>query len=161
METRLRQGTSKTETSYIFVYDGTNFVLLNRARAVSEVKDYDSGATADNTQRSVSDTDAIQGPSLTESAVIETEDIASFGRVYKVGKLAAIKITYTMNATQGVAFQVRYSDTAPTRHFRRQKFREAMLSSKRKRRRYLHRIRCASQPIFLVCAIGWRLSKRE
>ena len=97
------------------VYDGTNFVLMNRARGeVSEVKTYDSGSTTDNTQRTVSDTDAIQGPSLTESAVIETEDITNFGRVYKVGKLAAIKITYTMNATQGVAFRIRYSDTKPT-----------------------------------------------
>ena len=75
---------------------------------------YDSGATADNTHRTVQDTDAIQGPDLNEAGVIETEDISGFGRVYKTPATKFMRINYTMNATLGVAFQVRYSTTKPT-----------------------------------------------
>ena len=81
---------------------------------VTLLNSYDSGATTDNTQRTVSDTDAIQGPSLSQGGIIETEDIANFGRVYKTAALVSLKITYTLNATLGVAFQVRYSTTKPT-----------------------------------------------
>ena len=81
---------------------------------VSLLNTYDSGATTDNTQRTVQDTDAIQGPDLTETGILETEDISGFGRVYKTAALSSLKITYTMNATVGVAFQIRYSTTKPT-----------------------------------------------
>ena len=80
---------------------------------VSLLNFYDSGATTDNTQRSVSDTDAIQGPSLTSEGILSTEDISGFGRVYKTASLKYLHFAYTMNATQGVAFQIRYSTTKP------------------------------------------------
>ena len=71
--------------------------------------------TSDNASRTVLDTDAIQASTLDEAGLIETEDIANFGRVYKVsGLLKMLRFDYTFNATAGVAFQIRYSDTKPS-----------------------------------------------
>ena len=75
---------------------------------------YDSGDLTDSASRTVSDTDAVQASTLTESGVIETEDITNFGRVYKTAALKSLVFDYNFNATVGVAFQLRYSDTKPT-----------------------------------------------
>ena len=68
----------------------------------------------DNASRTVQDTNAIQASNLNQSGVISTENISGFGRVYKTSALKSLIFVYTFNATQGVAFQIRYSDTAPT-----------------------------------------------
>ena len=75
---------------------------------------YDSGALEDDTSRTVSDTDSIQVSSITAEGILVTEDITDFGRVYKTSALKSISFVYNFNATQGVAFQVRYSTTKPT-----------------------------------------------
>ena len=74
---------------------------------------YDSGSLEDDVQRTVQDTDSIQVPSINESGLIATEDITGFGRVYKTAALKNITFDYQLNATVGVAFRLRYSDTKP------------------------------------------------
>ena len=75
---------------------------------------YDSGELTDNTQRTVQDTEAIQGPSVNETNVISTEDITNFGRVYKSSSVIFLTFKYNYSATLGVAFMLRWSDTKPT-----------------------------------------------
>ena len=62
---------------------------------------------------SVNDTDSIPIADVNEDGVIATEDISGFGKVYKTAALKSLALTATFNATQGVAWRLRYSDTKP------------------------------------------------
>ena len=98
---------------------GTDAKKTSLRTAIDAGKDplnfFDSGSLEDDAQRTVQDTDAIQGPAVTEAGVIEYEDISGFGRVYETKQaLKWLRFDYTFNATQGVAFRLRYSDAKPT-----------------------------------------------
>ena len=62
----------------------------------------------------VNDTDSIPIGDINEDGVVATETITDFGKVYKTAALKQLTITGEFNATQGVAWRLRYSDTAPT-----------------------------------------------
>ena len=76
---------------------------------------YDSGTRTNATDVAVSDTDAIPPPEdLSESGVIETEDITGFGKVFKTSALKMIAFDFNYDATQGVAIRLRSSAAKPT-----------------------------------------------
>ena len=80
---------------------------------VSLLNFFDSGSLDDDTERSVQDTDSIQVPEINSTGLIATEDISGFGRVYRTSAAKSITFNFQFNATQGVAFRLRYSDTKP------------------------------------------------
>ena len=104
----------QASTNITITADDTDHELDIASTGGSLLNAYDSGALTDNSQRSVSDTDAIQVQTLNQQGIIATENIANFGRVYKTSALKSLSFEYNFNATQGVAFQIRYSDTKPT-----------------------------------------------
>ena len=90
--------------------DGTNAYW--KLSSISNV--FDSGNLTVSGTETVTDTEAITGPSINETGIVTTEDIAGFGRVYKTIAALSVRFVLTYNATLGVAFRVRYSDTKPT-----------------------------------------------
>ena len=75
---------------------------------------FDSFDRSISGNEAVSDTDSITIPDPGLSGVIEVEDITNFGRVYKTPKCPSITFVMEFNATQGVAYRLRYSDTKPS-----------------------------------------------
>ena len=76
---------------------------------------YDSGTLTNASDVAVSDTDAIPPPADVDSeGLIATEDISGFGKVFKLGAVKSVTFNFNYDATQGVAIQIRYSDTKPT-----------------------------------------------
>ena len=75
---------------------------------------YDSTAQSVSGNVSVTDTDSVPIADVNESGIIATENISGFGKVYKTAALKSLALTATFNATQGVAWRLRYSDVKPT-----------------------------------------------
>ena len=75
---------------------------------------YDSGALSVSGNVTVQDTDAVPLTAVDSAGLIETENIANFGTVFKVGDISSITFDFTFNATVGVAFRLRSSTTKPT-----------------------------------------------
>ena len=78
------------------------------------VLDEDTGDLEITGNVTVQDTDAIPMPSINFPGGLVSEDITNFGTVYKSGSLSNLTFVAEFNATQGVAWRCRYSDTKPT-----------------------------------------------
>ena len=81
----------------------------------SLLNEYDSGTQTDSTNfTNQSDANSIIMPDITQVGVVEFETISSFGSVYKTSELQRVIFDYNVDATVGVAIELRYSDTKPT-----------------------------------------------
>ena len=78
------------------------------------INEWVSSTSTNTVNLSVADTDSIPMGTFNESGIIDTENVSGFGNVFKTGKLRSLGFIYHVDATQGVAVQIRYSDTKPT-----------------------------------------------
>ena len=83
--------------------------------AASLLNFYDSGTltNADDVNNH-QDTDAIPMPSMASAGIVETENIANFGTVYKTAAMKRIDWDFNIDSSLGVAIRLRYSTTKPT-----------------------------------------------
>ena len=106
---------TKTGDNLVFTKrDGTTQTLAVGTAQILP-NNFDTGDLSLSGTESVTDTEAITMPAVDEEDIIESETITNFGRVYKSGRaLKTMKVVAENNATLGVAWRFRYSDTAPT-----------------------------------------------